>query len=124
MKRAFLVTLALAFALVSTVAAQGDSDGQTDLLSIGEIRRGEQVTVAGEVTRIRDYDTFRIEDETGRVQVYVRGGFSRSAIRTGETVTVTGWVDDDLLAFRREIYATRITLADGTVLEARRGQDY
>lgn len=121
MKRIALVALALAVALVPQVVAQEPpAEVEENIRAIGEVRRGEYVTVAGEVTRVRDYDTFQVEDETGRVQIYVRGGFSRPAVRSGETVIVTGWVDD-VFGFRKEIYATQIVLEDGTVLEVRRG---
>jgi uncharacterized protein YdeI (BOF family) len=112
-KRSFTGIVSGVLIIVIALSAAFAEDGtQTEAQPIGSIRRGETVTVSGEIIRVRGYDEFVIEDETGRVSVYVEGGFSRSEIQTGQRVTVRGRVDDDLLVFRREIYATEVVLSD------------
>ena len=87
-----------------------------EVTKIGDLERGAQVTLRGEVTRILDEDEFRLRDETGSVRVYV-GWRNRVMVDVGETVTVTGIVDDDLIAaFRPEVYARTIVRADGTAI--------
>lgn len=103
-------------ALTGEAAAQEQDETVT---ALQDVRRGEFVTVKGEVTRMRENDEFIVEDGSGRAEVYVRGGLGRPTFRRGDTVTVRGWVDDDLISIPREIYATEIELSDGTIIEIR-----
>ncbi len=105
-------------ALTGEAAAQ---EQQETVTALQDVRRGEFVTVRGEVTRMRENDEFIIEDDSGRAEVYVRGGLRRPTFRQGDTITVRGWVDDDLISIPREIYATEIELSDGTIIEVRDG---
>ena len=83
---------------------------------IDALARGITATIEGRVTRILDEDEFRIEDATGSIRVYI-GWKNRVTLPVGETVVVTGFVDNDLVAFfRPEFYATEITRADGLVI--------
>lgn len=118
MKYLVIAALLLTAATGLTVGVQAQEQGET-ITALGDLRRGEFVTVEGTVTRMRDYDEFRMEDGTGRVDVYVRGGMRRPAFGRGDTVIVRGWVDDDLVDIPRDIYATEIELEDGTVIEVR-----
>jgi uncharacterized protein YdeI (BOF family) len=119
---AMVMTVAMGLA-VEVTAQDREQQQEETLTALGELRRGEYVVVRGEVTRMRDYDEFVIEDGSGRAEIEVRGGMRRPAFRAGDTVTVRGWVDDDLIDFRREIYAVEIELADGTIIEVR-GDDW
>ncbi len=88
-----------------------------EVTNIGDIERGASVTLQGDVTRILDEDEFRLEDETGSVQVYI-GWRNRVMVDVGEKVTVKGVVDDDLVDhFRPEVYARQIVRQDGTIIE-------
>ncbi|MDD9715385.1 hypothetical protein PVW48_01400 [Dinoroseobacter sp. PD6] len=109
----FLFAAATALALV---AAPTLALSET-LTPIAELKRGTMVMMTGDVARITDEDEFILADATGRVPVYVGPNFVPAA--EGETVTVWGWVDDDL--FSNEVYARRIQRADGTVIELRQG---
>lgn len=120
MKYLVIAAMLLAAATGLTVGVQAQEQDET-ITALGDLRRGEFVTVEGTVTRMRDYDEFRIEDGSGRAEIYVRGGMRRRAFRSGDTVIVRGWVDDDLVDIPREIYASQIELADGTVIEVRGG---
>lgn len=92
-----------------------------DITAIDQLERGMTVTIKGEVTRILDEDEFRIADQTGSVRVYI-GWKNRVTIPVGETITVKGVVDDDLIShFRPEIYAFEIVREDGTVIKLRQG---
>ena len=79
--------------------------------AIGEIARNTMVTVSGTVQRVTDEDEFVIEDATGSISVWTGNQFF--TVDVGESVTVTGFVDDDLL---KEIYAQEIIRADGSVV--------
>lgn len=88
-----------------------------EITSIGDLQRGMSATIKGEVTRILDEDEFRLQDETGSIRVYT-GWKNRVFIRTGEKLTVSGFVDNDLASyFRPEFYAFEIVREDGSVVK-------
>jgi len=103
MKRFFLST---AIALMTSLAF-----AEAKLTPIGDLERGSMVTVSGTVDRITDEDEFRLVDSTGRVRVYV--GPNWVPVNEGESVTVKGFVDDDIIG-PLEIYALSLIRADGT----------
>ncbi|MCG8593295.1 MAG: NirD/YgiW/YdeI family stress tolerance protein [Kiloniellales bacterium] len=107
----FLPTTTLAV-LVLLFAAPGAF--AKEVTKIEDIERGASVTLEGEVIRILDEDEFRLQDDTGSVRIYI-GWRNRVTVAVGETVTVKGFVDDDLMDyFRPEIYAQELVRADGT----------
>jgi len=112
-----LRTALTAFFLVtgSALAAQTDP-----LVPIAEAERGSFVTLAGEVTRILDEDTFRLTDASGDIRVYI--GPNRMPVRPGDRVSISGFVDDDLFG-PREIYADTAQLADGSTVSFNRRYD-
>jgi uncharacterized protein YdeI (BOF family) len=69
------------------------------------------VTVSGSVQRISDEDEFVLADDSGSISVWTGSQFF--TVDQGESVVVTGFIDDDLII---EIYAQEITRADGTVV--------
>lgn len=83
------------------------------ITSIADAKRGTAVILAGTVERITDEDEFRLRDASGSIRVYVGPNWVPAAV--GESVTVNGLVDDDLLG-PRELYARSLTRADGTVI--------
>lgn len=86
---------------------------------VDELQRGMPSTVQGTVVRFTDDDSFRLKDSTGTVNVYI-GWRNRVDLSPGETVTVEGVVDDDLLSVgRAEIYAHRIARADDSAIKLR-----
>jgi uncharacterized protein YdeI (BOF family) len=87
------------------------TSGKTDA-TVSTLAPGQTVTLAGTVERITDEDEFLLRDATGTVLVYV--GPNLVPAQTGESITVSGFVDDD---GPLEIYATAITRADGTRVE-------
>lgn len=106
-----LIVFAL-LAVIATMAVSAEEPAQT--LAIGEIAPGQLVSIRGEVTRVADYDEIIVADASGRVTVSAPDGFVRTAFDVGDVITVTGRVDDELIALRREIYADTIILADGS----------
>lgn len=87
-----------------------------EVTKIGDIQRGASVVLAGEVVRILDEDEFRLRDDTGSVRVYI-GWRNRVMVDVGEQVSVTGFVDDDLVNyFRPEVYAREIVRGDGSTI--------
>lgn len=112
----------LAFALTTAAAdlpppaAPPVADTTLTLTHIEDARSGAAVSVRGTVTDILDEDEFRLEDATGDVRVYI-GWRNRVSVDVGETVTVTGVMDDDIAGrLRPELYASTIVRADGTTL--------
>ena len=102
-----LATLTLALALPLAAHAQAD------VTSIADAARGTLVTVQGTIERITDEDEFRLTDASGSILIYVGPNWVPADV--GEAVTVTGFVDDDLIG-PREIYARELTRADGSVV--------
>jgi uncharacterized protein YdeI (BOF family) len=98
--------LALPAAVLAFLSSPALAAGATP---VKDIARNSHVTVAGTVDRITDDDEFVLADTTGQVRIYI--GRARVPVSPGETVTVTGLVDDGL---RLEIYADTIVRADGT----------
>lgn len=111
--------IAIAAGLVVAMGAFGTAAAEQGVTPIDQLQRGMPSTVQGTVVRFTDEDTFRLQDGTGTVSVYI-GWRNRVALRPGEAVTVEGLVDDDLLSVvRPELYAHRITRSDGSVIELR-----
>jgi uncharacterized protein YdeI (BOF family) len=100
--------LAAALALACAPAAAADPT------AVAELRRNSFATVAGTVDRLTDEDEFVLADATGHVRIYV--GPNAVPVTPGETITVSGHVDEGL---RLEIYAREIIRADGTILTFR-----
>lgn len=114
----FLLTIVVVLATSGSVWAQTESDAE--IRNIGDVRRGEFVAVRGEVVRFREHDELRIQDSTGRIDIYLgEGSIARPPFGVGDTIIVLGWVDDDLFDFPRDIYATEIILEDGTTITIR-----
>lgn len=88
---------------------------------IRDVRRGQAVTLQGQVQRLRDSDEFVIRDDTGTIIVYI-GWRNRMPVTVGQRVTVVGTADDSIIpGLRPEIYASRIVLPDGRTVELIRG---
>jgi uncharacterized protein YdeI (BOF family) len=112
----WLVFVMMVVGGVSTAVVAQSANEQVTALE--DLRRGDFVTVTGTVTRLQDDDEFIIDDGTARAEIYVRGGLPGPAFRVGDTVTVRGRVDDDVIGLRREIYAREVETADGTLIRA------
>lgn len=80
--------------------------------SVADARPGMLVTVTGIVSQITDEDEFLLADPSGSILIYVGPDMVPAA--QGETVVVTGLVDDD--PGPPEIYAQSLTRADGSVV--------
>ena len=111
--RGFAFALACLFGLLTVPQAIAET-----ITPIGEVQRGSNVTVQGAVERLLDEDEFRLTDASGSIDVYV--GPNIVPANVGETVTVRGFVDDDLVL---EIYAREMVLADGSVVRFDRRYD-
>lgn len=99
------------FLVLGALLALPASVAMAEVVAIGDLRRGMMAVVEGNVTRITDEDEFILNDGTGDIRIYI--GPNVMPVRQGDAVRVEGVVDDDL---RMEIYADRITLADGQVV--------
>ncbi len=119
----FISMTAIAFAVVAgAVSAQSAEGAQSGddapaVQSIQSLRRGSFATIQAEVVRYRDHDEILVRDASGRIEVFLGSGVFSPPVEVGETVTITGWVDDDIIDIRREIYATQIVRDDGTIIE-------
>lgn len=102
-----------ALVLLSTTPVAAESVATDSVTPVGNVERGTMVTLEGAVERILDTDEFRLSDGTGSIRVYVGPNWVPASV--GETVRVTGFVDNDF--FRLELYARSLTRADGTRVE-------
>ncbi|MCD8504355.1 MAG: NirD/YgiW/YdeI family stress tolerance protein [Burkholderiaceae bacterium] len=84
---------------------------QANITAIDDVKRGSMVTVRGTVERILDTDEFRLADDTGDIKVYI-GWQNFVPVDVGESVTVKGFVDNDLIL---ELYAREIVHSDGRI---------
>ena len=114
-----ILAAALALVLAAAAPATQAFAQSTAMTPIAEAQRGTMVTVPGTVERITDEDEFRLADASGTIRVYVGPNWVPADV--GETVTVSGFVDDDFGP--REIYARSLTRADGTVVTFDRRYD-
>ncbi len=105
----------LLLALAPTLALAAER-----ITPIADAQRGNMVTVKGTVERINDEDEFRLADASGSIRVYVGPNWVPADV--GETVTVHGFVDDDLGP--RELYARSLTRADGSVARFERRYEW
>lgn len=103
----FLATVALLTTIASAPVLA------SSITPVADAQRGTMITVQGTVERITDEDEFRLADASGEIRIYV--GPNWVPVDVGETVTVEGFVDDDLIG-PREIYARSLIQADGTVI--------
>jgi len=86
---------------------------------IKDTYRGAYVMIPGTVLRFIDEDEFLLQDETGRIRVYI-GYQNRMPVRPGDKVTVEGFIDFDIV---KEIYAWTITKEDGEIIELDRREN-
>jgi uncharacterized protein YdeI (BOF family) len=108
------LTIAALCAVLASSAALANT-----ITPVADAQRGTMVTVQGTVERITDEDEFRLADASGTIRVYVGPNWVPADV--GESVIVTGFVDDD--PGPREIYARSLTRADGTVITFDRRYD-
>lgn len=87
--------------------ASVSADGVTP---IANLQRNQVVTIQGVVEAIRDEDEFVLQDSTGSVTVWTGG--MMFPVAPGENLTVTGFVDNDIIL---EVYAQEITRESGEV---------
>lgn len=114
-----IVLLLISTVGITGVAAQNSGDGAPPTISrIDDLQRGEYATVQGEVVRYRDREEILLRDGSGRIAIYLGSPPPRQPVaEVGEVLVVSGWVDDDLFDIPKELYATEIIRADGTVIE-------
>jgi len=110
--------LLLCLAIIAVAApAWTQTPANEEIREIRSLRPGEFVVVTGEVIRFRERDEARIQDSSGRLDIYLgEQPLVRPPFQLGDTITVAGWVDDDRFDFPRELYATEIILSDGTTI--------
>ena len=102
--------LSVAFTIGMSIPAYAQTVNTT---AISDVQRGSQVTLQGTIQSIPDYDEFILADSSGTIEVYL--GPNRVSVEVGETVTVSGFVDDDLGPL--DLCASTIIRADGTSVE-------
>lgn len=119
-----MAAVMLVTGMAASLAAQ-EPVSQEEVRTIASLRRGEYAVIRAEVYRIPDEDEIRVRDETGRIEVYLGAvGNARDLVTVGDIVTIVGWVDDDWFDVPRELYASRIILADGTTIELERERSW
>ena len=94
------------------------SESAAGVSPIANLQRNQVVTIQGVVDAIRDEDEFVLHDSTGSATVWTGG--MMFPVQPGETLTVTGFVDNDIIL---EVYAQEITRESGEVTAITRPQD-
>lgn len=94
------------------------SESTPGVTPIANLQRNQVVTIQGVVEAIRDEDEFVLHDSTGSVTVWTGG--MMFPVQPGETLTVTGFVDSDIIL---EVYAQEITRESGEVTSVTRPED-
>jgi uncharacterized protein YdeI (BOF family) len=94
------------------------SESAAGVTPIANLQRNQVVTIQGVVEAIRDEDEFVLNDSTGSVTVWTGG--MMFPVQPGETLTVTGFVDNDIIL---EVYAQEIIRESGEVTSVTRPQD-
>ncbi len=116
MKKTITILSAVLLLVLGAGSFDQSAAAKENITKIGDVTRGATVTLQGKVTRILDEDEFRLADETGSIRIYI-GWRNRVMVNVGETVTVKGFVDDDLIdTFRPEVYANELVREDGTIV--------
>ncbi len=111
------IAAAIVFAFVAGRTVAQDLIEAPEVQTIDSLRRGTFATIEAETIRYRDNDEILVRDATGRIEIFLGSGAISPPLAVGESATITGWVDDDFFAIRREIYATRIVREDGSVVD-------
>lgn len=95
---------------------------ENTITEIKEVRRGQRVTLKGEVVRLRDEDEFVLSDSTGQIDVYI-GWRNDMPVQAGDQILVVGIADDDVApGMKPEIYARTIIFANGDLVDLRTGR--
>lgn len=116
------VPLQVASANPAAPAATARAEDRT-FQKVSDVKRGDRVTLRGEITRILDEDEFVLTDDSGRIRIYLGGqkDVDELDLNRGDTVIVEGRADDDtIFGLRPEIYARVIELTDGTRIDVKR----
>jgi uncharacterized protein YdeI (BOF family) len=104
------------------VAADKTPGDESVAMPIEDVRRGQRVTLEGEVTRLRDTDEFVLSDQTGKINVYI-GWRNDMPVDVGDRVKVIGMADDDVVpGLRPEIYARMVIFENGDRVNLRTGE--
>ena len=101
------MALAVACAMPATVWAEDR------ITAIQDLVYDQPAHIRGLIEQRLDDDEFLLRDESGVIEVYTTRSWTDYEI--GDTVTVSGRLDDDEPV--REFYASSVTLYDGTVVE-------
>lgn len=111
-------------AMLLTLKAIAGEDGSAEMSAtertfdrVTDVKRGDRVHLRGEVVRIADEDEFILEDDSGRIRIYI-GWKNDLPVDRGDVVIVEGRADDDgIPGFKPEIYARVLELANGERVE-------
>ena len=104
LKRFIGVSIVLAAVITGSTVGSTVAHAQT---SIREMQDTNSTTLSGTIVRISG-DDFILDDGTGQIWIEAESRpIRRANLAEGETVTVSGWMDDN------ELEAYRITRANG-----------
>jgi uncharacterized protein YdeI (BOF family) len=90
-----------------------ESQSDIKITRISELKNYSDAHIMGEVVKILDEDTFRLEDSSGKIKVYT-GWKNTNVVKMGEKLTVRGKLDPGVI---KEFYATEIVRENGEVIK-------
>lgn len=114
MKRLVMITIIMmVVGVMAHSAYPQESQSDIKITRISELKNYSDAHIMGEVVKILDEDTFRLEDSSGKIKVYT-GWKNTNVVKMGEKLTVRGKLDPGII---KEFYATEIVRENGEVIK-------
>lgn len=90
---------------------------------INQLTLPKPSTISGTVVEVEDAETFTLKDTTGTIEVEWEGDDLSPTLKVGETITVSGVVDEDESIGERSVQALEfdafcVKRADGMIVKA------
>jgi uncharacterized protein YdeI (BOF family) len=113
-----MAILMMVFMVTTSAASSNGNKTEIEITEISALERYTTTHIKGEVVRLLDEDEFRLQDESGRIKVYV-GWKNPGVVKKGDVITVKGMLDPGILF--DEFYASEIILENGDVIKLKSG---
>jgi uncharacterized protein YdeI (BOF family) len=113
-----MAILMMVFMVSTSAASSNGNKTEIEITKISALERYTTTHIKGEVVRLLNEDEFRLQDESGRIKVYV-GWKNPGVVKKGDVITVKGMMDPGI--FFDEFYASEIIMENGNVIKLKSG---
>jgi len=113
-----MAILMMVFMVTTSAASSNGNKTEIEITKISALERYTTTHIKGEVVRLLNEDEFRLQDESGRIKVYV-GWKNPGVVKKGDVITVKGMMDPGI--FFDEFYASEIIMENGNVIKLKSG---